>query len=991
MVFIVLVASAVVMASLMGTTTSRGAPPAPCAVHIHHTLGCYNDSDWRSGEGPVLPLYQPSVAGPSLSLEHCAAACHAAGTTGVFGVEAGTRCFCGSDADTRTPAAAARIRPKTECLGACHGSPTEKECGGVGRLLVVEYTCDSPPPPGPHPPPPYHPPPRQLPTINGSSFPGWQAVFITGECDADDTGTPGYGPHHLPGADGGIINLNKRCYSCFRIPSITVNPKTGTLHAFAEARRGDVDGSHCPDIPDARLAYKRSINGGASWSPLRILEEVVGRCRAQPTPVFDNVTDMLILAFNDNCNDFQRGNPTTPYLTTSADDGLTWTNAAPMAVAKPGTGVFGHNVVIGLSRGLVLFNASLPSKTRLIVPAETGTLFSDDHGATWTAVPDNGIGEGAIARCTPGACGGAPGGSAKFAMAVREGPPDSVSIKFSNDSLHWTRPRPIPGIAPYSSYGQAPGLVATPGGLVLSHGGRGAVPPLFGVANLTGHGDGNGCDLFESVDGINWTLRQHIWPFQTGYTTMVETKFDVNGGAEEFALIIESGGLMESDQVLVYFNFTSTGKAPPLALRAPLVDTLPPSPPKRVPSQGPPYVPQARQLPTINGSSFPGWQAVFMTGECDADDTGTPGYGPHHLPGADGGIINLNKRCYSCFRIPSITVNPKTGTLHAFAEARRGDVDGSHCPDIPDARLAYKRSINGGASWSPLRILEEVVGRCRAQPTPVFDNVTDMLILAFNDNCNDFQRGNPTTPYLTTSADDGLTWTNAAPMAVAKPGTGVFGHNVVIGLSRGLVLFNASLPSKTRLIVPAETGTLFSDDHGATWTAVPDNGIGEGAIARCTPGACGGAPGGSAKFAMAVREGPPDSVSIKFSNDSLHWTRPRPIPGIAPYSSYGQAPGLVATPGGLVLSHGGRGAVPPLFGVANLTGHGDGNGCDLFESVDGINWTLRQHIWPFQTGYTTMVETKFDVNGGAEEFALIIESGGLMESDQMLAYFNFSA
>ena len=163
----------------------------------------------------------------------------------------------------------------------------------------------------------------------------------------------------------------------FSYPEHHANPLTGTLHAFAEARRGDVDGSHCPDIPDARLAYKRSVDGGASWSPLRILEEIEGRCRSQPTPVMDNVTDTLILAFNDDCSDFSHGNPTTPHLTTSTDDGLQWSNAAPMAVAKPGTGVFGRNVVIGLSRGLALHDATLPSKTRLIVPAETGTLCED--------------------------------------------------------------------------------------------------------------------------------------------------------------------------------------------------------------------------------------------------------------------------------------------------------------------------------------------------------------------------------------------------------------------------------------------------------------------------------------------------------------------------------------------------------------------------------------------------------------------------------------
>lgn len=253
-----------------------------------------------------------------------------------------------------------------------------------------------------------------------------------------------------------------------------------------------------------------------------------------------------------------------------------------MPASRPGTGTLGTHTVIGLSRGFALYNQSLPSKTRLVIPAETGPIFSDDHGKmlalywsqlvscwqtltklrctgkSWTAVPSSTIGESAMARCTGGACSGAPGGRANFAMAVREGPPYSVSIKFSNDSLHWTAPRPLPGIAPYSNYGQAPGLIATPGGLVLSHGGKGNASAAMGREQLgsTGHGDSNGCDLFESTDGVNWKLLRHIWPFQTGYTTMVETEVDNDGAAQTFALISESGGIMESDQMLVFFNFT---------------------------------------------------------------------------------------------------------------------------------------------------------------------------------------------------------------------------------------------------------------------------------------------------------------------------------------------------------------------------------------------------------------------------------------------------
>ena len=59
--------------------------------------------------------------------------------------------------------------------------------------------------------------------------------------------------------------------------------------------------------------------------------------------------------------------------------GLTWTNATRIPLARPGTGTLGSDTIIGLSRGFALYNQSLPSKTRLVIPAETGPIFSDDH------------------------------------------------------------------------------------------------------------------------------------------------------------------------------------------------------------------------------------------------------------------------------------------------------------------------------------------------------------------------------------------------------------------------------------------------------------------------------------------------------------------------------------------------------------------------------------------------------------------------------------
>ena len=116
-------------------------PPGPCKITIHHTIGCFNDSDWSSGRGLVLPAWQQAQHG-KISLEACAAACHAAKLT-VAGVNAGSDCFCGGDADLESAAVQARSRPKPECMkSACGADPGEKECGGPGRLLAFRYSCD---------------------------------------------------------------------------------------------------------------------------------------------------------------------------------------------------------------------------------------------------------------------------------------------------------------------------------------------------------------------------------------------------------------------------------------------------------------------------------------------------------------------------------------------------------------------------------------------------------------------------------------------------------------------------------------------------------------------------------------------------------------------------------------------------------------------------------------------------------------------------------
>jgi hypothetical protein len=114
-------------------------------------------------------------------------------------------------------------------------------------------------------------------------------------------------------------------------------------------------------------------------------------------------------------------------------------------------------------------------------------------------------------------------------------------------------------------------------------------------------------------------------------------------------------------------------------------------------------------IPSLNGSAFPPYRTVFERGECTLNDFAKPVPSPFGPTG-----INTNKTCFSCFRIPTLLAGQTPGVIHAFAEARRGELtSGFHqytgsgmgsCPDGPDTRLAYKRSVNYGASWSPIKI-----------------------------------------------------------------------------------------------------------------------------------------------------------------------------------------------------------------------------------------------------------------------------------------------
>ena len=207
--------------------------------------------------------------------------------------------------------------------------------------------------------------------------------------------------------------------------------------AFAEGRRGELTATYhqytgsgmgsCPDGPDTRLAYKRSADYGASWSPIKILMQPAneaaenGRSQSQASPLIDPSTKTLFVGFN---NGQGMAGPSVPGLINStgdspaelpppparalrfpldrlltlglllvnhpiADDGISW---SPIYVptlnlgggtTQPADTRTGFGV--GPTKGLTVTSPS--GGVRLLLPGEGGrfgatSIYSDDHGTS---------------------------------------------------------------------------------------------------------------------------------------------------------------------------------------------------------------------------------------------------------------------------------------------------------------------------------------------------------------------------------------------------------------------------------------------------------------------------------------------------------------------------------------------------------------------------------------------------------------------------------
>lgn len=177
-------------------------------------------------------------------------------------------------------------------------------------------------------------------------------------------------------------------YHTFRIPAIET-AADGTLVAFAEARRNNAadpgEGNN-----DIDLVMKRSSDGGATWSAMKVIEDPGDKwSAANAATVLDRQKARLWL-FYIRCKPGRgthRARPGTDDMQvlarTSDDHGGTWSKpidltavARDMAAPRWGASVPGPGGAIQTAKG------------RLIVPVwgypwRNFVIYSDDHGRTW--------------------------------------------------------------------------------------------------------------------------------------------------------------------------------------------------------------------------------------------------------------------------------------------------------------------------------------------------------------------------------------------------------------------------------------------------------------------------------------------------------------------------------------------------------------------------------------------------------------------------------
>lgn len=185
-------------------------------------------------------------------------------------------------------------------------------------------------------------------------------------------------------------------FSLYRIPGIVVTAK-GTVLAYCEARKNSG-----ADWGEIEVHLRRSTDGGKTWEPARQIAHFGERMSVDlikkgaksgeqtvnnPVAIVDRKTGAVHFLY---CLNYARC-----FYMRSDDDGLTFSPPVEITAAfeafKPqcpwtvlATGP-GHGIQVSKTGRLVVPVWLAYGKDGAHHPSMTGTIYSDDHGATWKA------------------------------------------------------------------------------------------------------------------------------------------------------------------------------------------------------------------------------------------------------------------------------------------------------------------------------------------------------------------------------------------------------------------------------------------------------------------------------------------------------------------------------------------------------------------------------------------------------------------------------
>ena len=178
-------------------------------------------------------------------------------------------------------------------------------------------------------------------------------------------------------------------YFAYRIPAIETAPD-GSLLAFAEARKYNLDDPGFGN-QDIDLVYRRSSDGGKTWSPTKLIEDPGERwSAANPATVVDRTNGRVWLLYlrckpGRNTDTARPGTDDSQVLArTSDDNGSTWSEPIDLTrVARDFDDPRWRVSVVGPGGMIQDRRGRLVAPCWRFEPFGNFALYSEDHGKTW--------------------------------------------------------------------------------------------------------------------------------------------------------------------------------------------------------------------------------------------------------------------------------------------------------------------------------------------------------------------------------------------------------------------------------------------------------------------------------------------------------------------------------------------------------------------------------------------------------------------------------